>query len=326
MTHDLKEYHSRLNSSKMYVAKASFLQDFEWQSRGGGHVFAEPFTRVPAVGSIVGRVLDFRFACGPSGNFRVSEYAKMEKAKYQLFLGKPFQTEFADDFDKVVPNLETAQKNRASTADRRYLIYADRDEKNIRFAENVFVKRPSKINTSHNDDKGENKGDECGESTVDYETEHWPVSAEFRKYVDEIKYEYKASPLRVYGKGGFVERKNVEDQLKGALIELRFDLHHYFIEKEKFDSFNAGVQQIIILQPGNACAATAYKRKDVRDGPISIESSDVDSTPVRKERRVSVAEESIGGRESIDNTCIVGRISGGDTSTSEKGKEKEKST
>ncbi|KAH9010818.1 hypothetical protein EDB85DRAFT_2232138 [Lactarius pseudohatsudake] len=62
--------------------------------------------RVPAVGSIVGRVLDFRFACGPSGKFRVSEYAKMEKAKYQFFLGKPFQTEFADDFDKVVPNLE----------------------------------------------------------------------------------------------------------------------------------------------------------------------------------------------------------------------------
>lgn len=167
-------------------------------------------------------------------------------------------------------------------------------------------------------------GEDSGESTVDAETENWSVPAEFRSYLDEVKYEYKASPLRVYGKHGFVEPIDVEEQLKGALVELRFDLHHYFIEKAHFDSFNAGVQQIIILQPGNASAATAYKRKDVRDGPISIDSSDVDCTPVRKERRVSVAGESIAGSECVVNTGFVGPILGGETSLSLKGKEKEK--
>ncbi|KAH9042994.1 hypothetical protein EDB84DRAFT_1472358 [Lactarius hengduanensis] len=47
-------------------------------------------------------------ACGPSGNFRNTEYENMAKTKAKtkchLFLGKPVQTWFADDFDKVIRN------------------------------------------------------------------------------------------------------------------------------------------------------------------------------------------------------------------------------
>ncbi|KAH9007829.1 hypothetical protein EDB84DRAFT_1447291, partial [Lactarius hengduanensis] len=133
--------------------------------------------------------------------------------------------------------------------------------------------------------------------TIDFETKHWPIADEFKKYVDEIKYEYKANPLCVYGKNGFIEPAKVEEQLKGALIELRFRLHHYFIEKDHFHSFNAGIEQIIILQPGEASVPSDYKRKNVRDGPIPIDGCNmddthIDDTPVRKERRLSLTVDS----------------------------------
>ncbi|KAH9083493.1 hypothetical protein EDB83DRAFT_2309469 [Lactarius deliciosus] len=148
---------------------------------------------------------------------------------------------------------------------------------------------------------------------MDFETEHWPIPDEFQKYLDEIKYEYKATPLRVYGKDEFIEPTKVEEQLNGALVELRFDLHHYSIDKEHFHSFNAGIKQIIILQPGEASVLSNYKRKNVRDGPIPLDDSDIDETPVRKDRRLSLTVDSV----------VSGRISGGNGSTTEKGKEKE---
>ncbi|KAH9024470.1 hypothetical protein EDB83DRAFT_2658149 [Lactarius deliciosus] len=281
MYHDLEDYHTRLNSSTLYAANSTFLNNVEWQNSAGGHVLASSLTRVHTVGSLVGRVLDYRFACGPLGTFR-AEYGRLHKAKYQLYLAKPLHTVFADDFDKVVNTLETAQRNQATTGDRRHLIYPDGKTKILRFAENVFGKRPNKIEPPlvymEDYEKRGSKENEKPKESIDFETEHWPAG-ENQKYLDEIKYEYKATPLRVYGKDGFIESTKVEEQLNGALVELRFDLHHYFIDKEHFHSFNAGIEQIIILQPGEASVPSNYKRKNVRDGPIPLDGSNIDETP-----------------------------------------------
>ncbi|KAH9034859.1 hypothetical protein EDB85DRAFT_2274296 [Lactarius pseudohatsudake] len=295
----------------------------EWQNSAAGHVLASPASGIHTVGSLVGRVLDYRFACGPLGTFR-AEYGRLPKAKYQLYLAKPVQTIFEDDFNKVVHTFETAQINQASTGECRHLIYPDgKKKKNIRFAENVFEKRPIKIEPPvvymEDYEKRGPKEKEKKKETVDFKTEHWPVADEFKKYVDEIKYEYKANPLRVYGKNGFIEPAKVEEQLKGALIELRFQLHHYFIEKDHFHSFNAGIEQIIILQPGEASVPSDYKRKNVRDGPIpldgcNMDDTHIDDTPVRKERRLSLTVDSVSG-ECIENMPRVGPISGGIDST-----------
>ncbi|KAI9442782.1 hypothetical protein BJY52DRAFT_1420965 [Lactarius psammicola] len=99
----------RQSSSKSYSAKPTFLDGLEWQPGSGGHVLAHEDTRVHALRSLVGRVLEYRFACGPSGNYRNTNYGSLATAKYQSFLGKPVQTLFADDFNKVIGNLEIAQ-------------------------------------------------------------------------------------------------------------------------------------------------------------------------------------------------------------------------
>lgn len=53
-------------------------------------------------------------------------------------------------------------------------------------------------------------------------------------------------------------------------MEVHFELRHFFIATDSYDSFNASIEQILVLQPGQAPPDTPYKRKHVRDGPILL--------------------------------------------------------
>ena len=114
---------------------------------------------------------------------------------------------------------------------------------------------------------------------VDHETEHWPVSADLRKELDALKYDFRAVPLRVYVGDRFVEPVDVNDTIRGALVEVHFELRHFFIAPDSYDSFNATIEQILVLQPGEAPPDTPYKRKNVRDGPIRL-----NPTPAQQQR------------------------------------------
>ncbi|KAH9020092.1 hypothetical protein EDB85DRAFT_1896360 [Lactarius pseudohatsudake] len=67
-----------------------------------------------------------------------------------------------------------------------------------------------------------------GEETVDSETEHWPVPAELRSQLDEIKHEYRAAPLHIYKSNQqFVEPADVNATLEDSLVEIPFEFRHY---------------------------------------------------------------------------------------------------
>jgi len=108
---------------------------------------------------------------------------------------------------------------------------------------------------------------------VDDETEHWPVPPRLREELNKIKFEYRAVPLAVYVNDTFIEPADVNNAIKGALVELHFELHHFAIRKKAQDSFNATIEQIIVLRPGEARPVTAYKRKNPRDGPIRVKAT-----------------------------------------------------
>lgn len=86
--------------------------------------------------------------------------------------------------------------------------------------------------------------------------------------LDKIKYMFEASPLPVYVGDRFIKPQDVHAMLKGALVEVSFELRHFCIQKKHEDSFNASVQQVLILQPGKARPCNAYKRRNVFDGPV----------------------------------------------------------
>ena len=108
------------------------------------------------------------------------------------------------------------------------------------------------------------------ENEIDHDTEKWPVPVDLRSDLDKIKWAYRATPLRVFAKDAFVEVLNVNNMISGALVEMHFELYHYCIRATEQDSFNARIQQILVLQPGKPRPITTYKRKNVRDGPIHL--------------------------------------------------------
>ena len=103
---------------------------------------------------------------------------------------------------------------------------------------------------------------------MDDVTEHWPVKRTLQVELDKIKYMFQASPLPVYVGDRFIKPQNVHAMLKGALVEVSFELRHFCIQKKHKDSFNASVQQVLILQPGKARPCNAYKRRNIFDGPV----------------------------------------------------------
>ena len=103
---------------------------------------------------------------------------------------------------------------------------------------------------------------------IDAETENWPVPLDLRTDLDNIKNAYQAIPMPVFVKDKFVELADVEETITGALVEIHFEFRHYHIKSKEQDSFNATVQQILVLQPGTIRPSTPYKRKSVREGPI----------------------------------------------------------
>lgn len=70
----------------------------------------------------------------------------------------------------------------------------------------------------------------------------------------------------------------MNDTIRGALVEVHFELQHFFIPLDSYELFNTTIEQILILQPGEAPPETPYKRKKVRDGPIRL-----NPTPVQQQ-------------------------------------------
>lgn len=108
--------------------------------------------------------------------------------------------------------------------------------------------------------------------TVDERTETWPVKDNLRAAMDRIKYQYEAMPLPVYIDDRFVKPSDAYEALKGAIVEVQFELRHFRIQKKKVDSFNAKVQQIFVLKPGVPRPRSVFKRWNVEDGPMKTQS------------------------------------------------------
>lgn len=103
---------------------------------------------------------------------------------------------------------------------------------------------------------------------MDEVTEHWPVKQSFKSELHDIKFAYQAIPLPVYVGDRLIKTHDVPAMLSDALVEVSFELRHFCIKKKNEDSFNASVQQIVILQPGKTRPANAFKRRNVFDSPL----------------------------------------------------------
>ena len=91
-----------------------------------------------------------------------------------------------------------------------------------------------------------------------------------RDALDKIKYDFEACPLAVYVDDRFIPPVDVQNLLKGALVEVQFELRHFSIAKKKEDSYNATVKQVLVLQPGRERPPNAFKRRNLFNGPVRL--------------------------------------------------------
>ena len=128
----------------------------------------------------------------------------------------------------------------------------------------------------------------CLDSTSDRITENWPVPREYETCLEDIKRSHRAVPLRVFSNGKPVGIHDVRNTLTGAVVEMQFELHHYPIRQKNVDSFNASIQQIQVIQPGETRPQTAFKRQSMSEGPIEVPESiqvlHVEMGPAEKKR------------------------------------------
>jgi hypothetical protein len=83
--------------------------------------------------------------CSAIGNYHEREGQTLEKSKFQLLLGKPTKTPFADDFDLAIKTLTGMQSAKAVWPDRENLIVTDKQQKTLRFTRAIFEERRSAI-------------------------------------------------------------------------------------------------------------------------------------------------------------------------------------
>ena len=143
MEHNLCEHRSGLLLSDLYSATPGFLPAVGWQADTFGKILVEKRSGAVAVAAAVRRVLPTRLDCGPSSNFTGQGRGSLKTAKFQLQLGKPVGTCYADDFDKTINALTKIQDRSAFTPCRVNLLLGQGSDASVRFARSVFEKRVS---------------------------------------------------------------------------------------------------------------------------------------------------------------------------------------
>jgi hypothetical protein len=101
---------------------------------------------------------------------------------------------------------------------------------------------------------------------MDTKTGKWPIPMKHEEEFESMKYDFMACPPGVYRDTAFVEPGDVNEALQGAIIEVFFAIRH--LRDKKFDTFQAGIQQIKIIKLGASIAASGFKRRNARDGPL----------------------------------------------------------
>lgn len=141
MDHDLTIPRAKLLKSKAYTANNHCCSAFLWHSQKNGDILIDKLSNANAVLAVVGEVLENRLDCSPSGNYHERKGQTLEKSKFELLLGKPMKTPFADDFDTTIKNLTSFQNLIAVWPDRENLICFDKRQRSLRFTREIFEER-----------------------------------------------------------------------------------------------------------------------------------------------------------------------------------------
>jgi hypothetical protein len=145
MEQDLLHLRDDLLHAWVYAANPVFTQGLGWCPENSGNILIDNDSTENAVSTVVGCVVRTCLNCDTHGNFVSCNYGDLSTTKFQLLLGKPMGTTFADDFDKFIAQLEKIQGGIASTQIHENFIVVERHDKVLHFTQCVFKKRVSTL-------------------------------------------------------------------------------------------------------------------------------------------------------------------------------------
>ncbi|KAF8435169.1 hypothetical protein L210DRAFT_3506436 [Boletus edulis BED1] len=277
-----------IRQSSDYAAASHIPASVQWTPGDGGHILVNKSTKRLFVGRAVVHVYDHKLNCGPNGNFIKTDIGTFERAKFQLYAGKPNDVQFAEDFGDLFSNLKKIENMIATSSHHQDMLFTDLSARMIRFARPIFEKRAVTVANPYAQVYLEDVTFPTGENTaeernppMDNETRNWPVEEKYTSALRQIISHYKAVPLRVYKNDVFIEPTSVNETLQNATILISFSMRHTFLPKLKQDTFRANIEQILVLQGGGKLG-NEFDNIDVRAGPItfSVPSKRKASTPV----------------------------------------------
>ena len=143
MPFDCPSHRDAMQAFPNYVTNTSFLSNIRWGQEGYSHMLKNKIDKDDAVAIVVGKVIDDRLSCGPTGNWSTGNvYGSLKGAKFCFALGQPDEEVFAKEFDIAFKTLGKLQSYIASTPNRLHFVMGKSEKfQTLRFATNIFEER-----------------------------------------------------------------------------------------------------------------------------------------------------------------------------------------
>ncbi|KIJ51833.1 hypothetical protein M422DRAFT_244212 [Sphaerobolus stellatus SS14] len=266
---------SELKMFTYYVGNDEVKSLIRWANAGsGGDVLVDNKNNQEVV-LIIPMVVAFdKYVVHPFGTFKAQfENSKLSEAKYRLSGRAPEQPELREAFEKEVALLMQCQKV-TQTRDVHYLFGKNSQEKPeiIFFSYPVFEKKKHPLRREdvvpHLQDFGTLSRDMPDVHAED-DVPDYPIPEDAQTAYDKICHEKRILSLPLYKNGSLVRPEDVEDILCGSLVRMEFRLSHYFWRQDKYDSFTATIEQMIMFpSDDHRPTLSPYKRCRLLDGPV----------------------------------------------------------
>ena len=140
MSFNSAHHRQYLASLKSYVPSPGFMASVGWGQQGFSHIVKDKETSDVVTVIMVGKVVDDRIFCNPSGNWSPSnKFGSLKNAKFQFALCRPDNDIFGKDYDTAFQTLSKMQTAIATTANHEHMLIGEKEKmKNIKFSAQRF--------------------------------------------------------------------------------------------------------------------------------------------------------------------------------------------
>ncbi|KAF4568055.1 hypothetical protein EYR36_010063 [Pleurotus pulmonarius] len=316
----MQAHQAELLRTSGYIASARMPSTICWKPVGKEDVLVKDQSCDPRAEPLllimVGQVGRGPNTLGPLGSFRVdSKFVTLDKAKMSFDIETPDEPVFAADFMRGMALLQKLEKAVAKTGDIQNLFDGGATT-SIRLGAPLFRVKYDDADCEELPDG--NIANDPADADYFPTSRNWPVPRDIAAKWAEVATEKVFQPLRVfYHDGRSLGPAAFANTLPGALVEVHFTLHHWHIKSKGMDSFNARLEQIVILKDAptiirKSPGVTRGIRRPAVYGAVGEKRPATEAPPsqpsVKKARETPAAVEGIAQEEAVAVSADAGQV------------------